>query len=540
MSNINRRAALNLLTASAAAAVTGCCWRGYAKPSSTVSADLVGASALPGFKLDRSGIFQGLSAIDAHAHFFNASDVPVRGFVAESIGHSASPYLRPLVAAFALIAEQIAKAAPTASEELVALQSLAMRIGAADAQSREGLETTFFASARRDAANRLADVLKGTKLLAQLRRTTVARASIGALDLGDRGPVTAEQILAVVEASESATDQSRQAMGIATDDSQRADAAGGFLAFLYYMLSFRLSNLKTYRTVYGGSARSVRVEQVMGALVDFDRWIDCPPYSAHADQLQLHEQMARLSNGYLKPLVAYNPWTDIIEEGAGLARVKRALQSKQFVGVKIYPPMGFFPAGNTRISVKSRKERPNLDQLDRVLSAFFEDPDVRAATVMAHSSHSNGRDDAHDDFGGPLGWSQLLAEKANISQLPKINFAHFGGACGPGWGEEFAKLMQQYPSRGLYGDLGFWNETKCNGGQLTPGERLRRVVTLSVGNETVGDRIMFGTDWHMLSIEPAWSSYPDRVATMIRQIGDETLAQKIFGGNARHCFDLVS
>ena len=56
--------------------------------------------------------------VDVHAHFFNASDVPVRGFVAECLGHRAPRAVQVLLEALSPIADVLAAQAPTAAQEL--------------------------------------------------------------------------------------------------------------------------------------------------------------------------------------------------------------------------------------------------------------------------------------------------------------------------------------------------------------------------------------------------------------------------------------
>src|SRR5450830_1860054 len=56
--------------------------------------------------------------IDVHAHFFNASDVNVKDYLAECIGHEIEdPIIRKMVEEFAPIVAKLAWLAPTAKEE---------------------------------------------------------------------------------------------------------------------------------------------------------------------------------------------------------------------------------------------------------------------------------------------------------------------------------------------------------------------------------------------------------------------------------------
>jgi hypothetical protein len=91
---------------------------------------------------------------------------------------------------------------------------------------------------------------------------------------------------------------------------------------------------------------SISVDQVLGAFVDFDHWLTPLLRTAHEDQIKLHQLLSQLSGGYMLPLVAYNPWSDVLDNGKTLQRILDALDRRGFVGVKIYPPNGFRPYGN--------------------------------------------------------------------------------------------------------------------------------------------------------------------------------------------------
>ena len=57
-------------------------------------------------------------------------------------------------------------------------------------------------------------------------------------------------------------------------------------------------------------------------------------------------KLAVLSGSYVLPLVPHKPRTDIERDGQSFKLVRRAIEERCFVGVKLYPPMGFRPLGN--------------------------------------------------------------------------------------------------------------------------------------------------------------------------------------------------
>ena len=248
--------------------------------------------------------------------------------------------------------------------------------------------------------------------------------------------------------------------------------------------------------------------------------------------------MALLSNGFLMPLVAYNPWVDIQENDASLKTVEWAVKEHGCVGVKIYPPMGFYPYGNEGNPLNGSTEpRPNLKALDEKLAQFFAKCEELDVPVMAHANDSNGRDALHDQLAGVKGWG-LLDRLPNLKSL-YVNAGHFGGAQVHGsddWTADFAALMNSAKQLTLYADLGYWDDLLDS---KVARNRLRKDLQLPVGQGTVADRTMYGSDWLMLSQVPGWEGYADGIAKVIRDYDSSgRLAQKVLGGNVLQCYGL--
>jgi predicted TIM-barrel fold metal-dependent hydrolase len=308
-------------------------------------------------------------------------------------------------------------------------------------------------------------------------------------------------------------------------------------------LSMRSSNVRTYIEAFSPDDGSFGIDMVLGALVDFDYWLDCPPRSAHNDQVALHQHLAMMHGGYLQPVVAYNPWTDIEQKGAGRQRVHDAWETGMFVAAKIYPPTGFMVAGNATTTVITKKRRPDLQLLDDALGAFFTLCAKESIPVIAHAAHTNGRDAAHDDFSGPDSWERLLRRVAADAKTPIISLGHFGGDDpAPEWTRQFANLMKDYPKVQLFGDLGYWERLMCDKAEAcgSTRNRLKDVLPTPVGEaEAVVDRVMFATDWLMLSQVSNWKMYPQRVREGLETITESADVAKILGGNAQKCFPRI-
>jgi len=310
--------------------------------------------------------------------------------------------------------------------------------------------------------------------------------------------------------------------------------ADGVLAFVGYMLSYRWMNLVAYQRAYSTGDSAFGVDQVLGALVDFDHWLTPLPRTAHEDQIKLHQLLSQLSGGYMRPLVAYNPWSDVLDNGKTLARVLDALDRRGFVGVKIYPPNGFRPFGNAHPpGIPTTPGMPSAADLDRVLLRLWEECSKRNVPVMAHTGNSMGSDDAHNEAAGPIGWQALITARGSAHPA-KVNLGHFGGdSSHDDWNAALAGMMATPQGTGLYGDLGYWDEMRCRKGLASCSAR-QKLAKAVKEYPVVAERVMYGSDWLMLSQERRWDRYPYDI---LAALPDGLDPAAVFGGNAKRCFD---
>lgn len=527
---LTRREVLRILAAAPLAATGGCCATRY--PHSLIDEGRIASSPVEPILAPRRWTLradQPPTVIDVHAHFFNGSDVPVRGFVADCLGHKAPKAVQRLIKALALLAEKIAERAPTAFEELGELKNLEAQTKQAGVDV-DDVVNRWFETQRRRTAARVVEVVRGSEFEHRYLEMNPA-ATRGA----SRG-IDDQEVLDVVESARS-RDVARSPSS--AEDVQVAQARAK-LEFLNYMLAARVENLRTYIEAYAGQDAEAGVDLVLGALVDFDYWLDCPPRSSHDDQIALHEHLSGLHGGFMRPVVAYNPWIDIEQAEAGLQRILNACTSGRFAGVKIYPPTGFMAAGNEDVKVPTGKRRPDLKRLDDVLTTFFRTCAEKSIPIIAHAAHSNGRGDIHDDFSAPAVWDRLICRMVQDGLSPILDFGHFGGDDpSTAWTKQFAALMRSQPTARLFADLGYWDRLLCGDATACENarERLKAALAVKISeNETVATRVMFASDWLMLSQVEGWREYPARVRSALSAIAPADVVSRIMGENARQCF----
>lgn len=473
--------------------------------------------------------------VDVHAHFFNAKDVPVAGYLAGPVAHSRPGPLGDLIRALAPIADTLAVLAPGAAHEYEDLihRASSSRLRATTPQEIQDELEKDRLEYLKELSPKAFRLLQGSAFETEfnLQKERMSE-SAKTLLREEAQPLSADSLFNVMQRGSERLQLDGKALAHAlTQDAALLDYPDGVLEFLGHMLSFRWMNLLAYQRAYSTGHGAFGVDQVYGALVDFDHWLMPPARVAHQDQIRLHQLLSILSDGYMRPLAAYNPWSDVEHRGHTLQQVLDAIDRRGFVGVKIYPPNGFRPWGNAANPLP-HPGAPSAADLDRVLLKLWRECAQRGIPVMAHGGHSMGRDDAHDDMAGPQGWKALL-DRMQSEPTPVINVGHFGGDDpSPEWTESLAGLMAHPQGTKLYGDIGYWSNLRCThpSSACVAKDRLKRLV---MQHPVVRDRVMYGSDWLMLSQERRWDRFPFDIAESTSNLVDATA---LFAGNADRCF----
>ena len=485
--------------------------------------------------------------IDAHAHFFNASDVPAHGFIAASAVHRQihNPTLQKIAGIVAAAVEGLAN---TALDPLNEMQRLCERTNGVGPQSMEAqtqaLDRDIESEQMRNAQN-LRDQLRGTDVPALvdgvLRRL---RDKVGGQYL--RHQRFSEEFLFDSARGVPLLKPSAPAAlaGLEDLDVQNMLRAG------IYMLGPRHHSLRDYIRRQARYSPDALMAASISAMVDFNYWLRGAGRATNIhDQVLIQEQLALMSGGFLLPVVAYNPWTDIEDGGESSRLVKWAIEHHGCVGVKIYPPIGFYPYGNASLPRPAgRLPTPrDLQALDRTLEKFYGMCEELDVPVMAHGNDSNGRNESENMLAGVAGWSEL-DRLPNIKRL-YVNIGHFGGALNhpdPGggkdvdWTEQYAQLMQSAGKLKVFGDIGYWDDLYGDKHGKDVRDKLSRVLPLPLpGGQTVADRVMYGSDWFMTAKERDWETYPQRILGELRGLASEDVVRRIMGGNVLECYGLA-
>jgi hypothetical protein len=405
--------------------------------------------------------------IDAHAHIFNLDDLPKEGFLRQALG-------LPSWLASLLLA--IIELIPT------------------DARALEDPRVT---EAEVDEALR--------RLYAQ----PIASRSIEADDAQDVNIV----LKALVEGREALTTAELQRLEEleqqpieSAESSALARARGArFLESVRGHVRWVLLLKRTTPAV----AKSMQLEMpgvqlFTPFMMDMRAWFPPPlPARSMRQQYESAREVTRDSRGTIHPFVAFDPKRNLDDPGDSMALVKEALL-QGFIGVKLYPPMGYRPVGNA--------ELPGGDgRWDQELECLFDycAAPERDIPIAVHCSDPGAESKpGYGKRADPVHWGPVLNAYKERGTPLRVCFLHFGGLSDlvdrgeESWAWTVAGLMQNHER--VYADLGHAEELLDEKGRA---QAARALHALFAAHPSARERLCFGTDWHMVMRAATGSAY---------------------------------
>ncbi|MEV4131719.1 amidohydrolase family protein [Dactylosporangium sp. NPDC049742] len=278
-----------------------------------------------------------------------------------------------------------------------------------------------------------------------------------------------------------------------------------------------------------------RLDLAVPLLVDLDSGLADRSRTTQQQQVELFEKLSRATmlgvlpgagKARLHPFIGFDPLRELLarrthDVETPLDLVKRAVLRYGFVGVKVYPPMGWRPSGNVADGRHTAQDAAELDRIVGDLAAWCAEQDV---PITAHANNSNHADPAFDGYGGPDDWLPVLAAHPRL----RLNLGHFGGAQqtepADGWPWRMAQAMAAHP--GLFADVG---NHRIHDPAIRAGyaETLRS-MRAGAATRSVAERVMYGSDWYMLALYPDDDLFLERYLTLFAGFGDE--ARDAFAG----------
>ena len=249
------------------------------------------------------------------------------------------------------------------------------------------------------------------------------------------------------------------------------------------------------------------------ALVDYSYWLDdFENVSSLDDQIRVMSDLAaRRGRPFgVHPYVSFCPWRQIVEPKQ-FDSVKDAVHSRGFLGVKLYPVMGFLPIGNANADPaaypdKLRKTRPDWAKaLDESLAQLYKWCADEGVPILAHCADSQSPSVAAGLLGGPKGWRDVVAN-GGFSGI-RLNLGHLGGLwdlAKPSHNDWTQSVVQMIADQGnnLYADISDYSSIMHRPGTSDASDD-KAVTSALVGylsqHPAAKNRLMYGSDWVMLS-----------------------------------------
>jgi predicted TIM-barrel fold metal-dependent hydrolase len=274
-------------------------------------------------------------------------------------------------------------------------------------------------------------------------------------------------------------------------------------------------------------------------LVDLGTGVGDKAKTTVTQQVHLFEKISRLTmqgrlpgggKAHVHPFVGFDPLHELRARRSDtidppLEEVKRAVLRYGFVGVKLYPQMGWRPSGNQPRPGLSEADCAELDQIVEDLITWCEAEHV---PVTAHCANSNYADDRFRGFGGPDDWLPVLRRHPGL----RVNLGHFGGdlteGATDGWPWKIARAAGEMA--GLFADVG--NRRVDDKRKAAAYFDMLARMWAAPATAAMADRLMYGSDWYMLAINPEH----DRFLARYRQLYEERFGAGptagFLGGNA--------
>jgi len=227
---------------------------------------------------------------------------------------------------------------------------------------------------------------------------------------------------------------------------------------------------------------------------------DDKPEIPYNHQIPLISEVALSCRGRLMPFVMVDPRRE-----EAISWTKFALEDYGFLGVKMYPPLGYHPYHQDKFV---NEQHENNKRINKTLEELYEYCQSKSIPITLHCGKGGAYTselirckDIAMNLTNPRNWEKVLKEYPKLY----LNFAHFGGDLheqGP-WSTKIKQLMENPEYKNVYADLSFNDkalkrETK---------KQYFKILENDLDSETISERIIFGTDWLMTRLRWTQQEY---------------------------------
>ncbi len=489
--------------------------------------------------------------VDIHCHFFNASDLPIRGFLervalADYAQQKASAgslqVWRGMVAQLADFV--LRRRAPTPQEELLCLRDAGScsKYPLTAGRSAKWLDqpSTAFEAEKELLTDVLQQHFEGGRAA---RSRTLSIDSEGE-DINAFIDFLQDEMRAQAQGGRTAPRRTLEeapaaSRGVFSWISEHIQSGSSLFSRYFQWASllrnYRANIASTYIGLY--DPNQPRLTLATPALVDYNFWLQDQSPASLAEQIEL---MGLLSLKLPRPVHGFAPFDPLREvkrlpgETSSLKIVQNAVADHGFLGVKLYSPMGFRPSGNAEAGLQFPAHAAMADKafghkLDEALDRLYAWCAAEDVPIMAHTTDSQS---AGPDFASraePKFWEAVLKKYPGL----RVNLAHFGNfsqakLAEPGaaarfeltWEYEIGGFVKsgRYPN--VYADISYfyWVLEGSGSAEMVRAARTMFERYLREFDPRV-ERLMFGTDWNMTGKAKGFEQYLDSVEKLFQEIG---------------------
>jgi predicted TIM-barrel fold metal-dependent hydrolase len=506
------------------------------------------------------------NVVDVHCHIFNGSDLPsVRFMKIVVLQHYPKQSVRTLDITdpdavdglLALLTFILGRTrAPTAAQEVALLDA-----GAA-------AEARYAKSSENEAA-----VIDAVSAFASRDRNAVATSG-GISERASEAILDSIFSAAGVGSAAATADGKPQLNRAAAERAYRSSADIGvylrwFALFTRYRHSLADDLAATHRA--GGFEPLL----LCPALIDYDHWlgenVDRSPLPA---QVTVMGRLARRTKGpVVHALFGFDPLRQAYVDAGKrtafepLALARKAIREEGFLGIKLYPPMGFKAGGNLADPCQTFPERVVKDlggtsvvpggescsprpgagsadvakRLDEAMKRLFDLCVAEEACILAHANETNAAGPAYASRADPAFWIPVFTRWPNL----RVCLAHFGhfdhrSAGAPAattlpeasWEWSLGRYIRESRNANVFADVSYMSEVF--GAPADLDAHASRMKSWIASFDPDCRHLAFGTDWTMLGLEASHATYTKAMYSFFKdRCGlDEQRLRRVFSLNA--------
>jgi predicted TIM-barrel fold metal-dependent hydrolase len=286
-------------------------------------------------------------------------------------------------------------------------------------------------------------------------------------------------------------------------------------------------------------------------LMDLEKTYADEPKIDNSDQI---ERLRKLTQAFPEVVgfVAFDPF-----RGPDAVRVVQdAIESGAAIGVKFYPPSGYRAQGNgpwppepdkkpARRQWRSRYGDNLPEDVNKTNMKLFDYCARKNIPILAHCTP--GGFEAAKGYGAnssPQYWHAVLKEYPKL----RLCLAHAGG--GSSWfsdtrwpkNDDFDYLAWDLATtyENVYLDLSYADEILDSEKRRLLGARLLSLFVENDRPSKLGDKLVWGSDWHMVSSVEGANKVPTQFRSVFQDPKLKPFERQFFALNALHFLDLRS